>query len=314
MTNSKIFGIGLSKTGTSSLVGALRILGINSIHYPCDRTTLKQLRSGNYQLSILEQCQAVAESIAPFYAQLDHCYPHSKFILTVRDRAAWLESARAHWQFVDEWSRRNAEFRDFSEFICTATFGISTFSESRFQYVYDLHTRNVSDFFRSRPADLLVIDICGGEGWEKLCPFIGKATPSVSFPFANRKQDKQERHHWLDRFDQFLEKVRAVIGPNQKFLLVDDNQFFGTELYTGLSAIPFLERDGTYWGPPPDSSVAINELEKHRACGVSAIVFGWPSFWWFDHYREFAKSLRSGYRCIAEDELLCAFDLTSSPS
>ena len=111
---------------------------------------------------------------------------------------------------------------------------LAPLAESRFQYVYDLHTRNVSDFFRSRPADLLVIDICGGEGWEKLCPFIGKATPSVSFPFANRKQDKQERHHWLDRFDQFLEKVRAVIGPNQKFLLVDDNQFFGTELYTGL--------------------------------------------------------------------------------
>lgn len=314
MTSGKIFGIGLSKTGTSSLVSALRILGINAIHYPCDRATLQQLRGGNYQLSILEQCQAVAESIAPFYGQLDKCYPHSKFIMTVRDRAAWLESAKAHWQFVDEWSRRNADFRDFSEFICTATFGVSTFAESRFQFVYDLHTRNVREFFRSRPADLLVIDICGGEGWKKLCPFLQKAIPSVSFPFANRKQDKHEGQRWLDRFDRFLEKVRTMMQPNQKFLLVDDNQFCGTELYSELLATPFLERDGTYWGPPPDSSVAIDELEKHRARGVSAIIFGWPAFWWFDHYQEFAKSLRSGYQCIAEDELLRAFDLTKPAS
>ena len=35
----KIFGLGLSKTGTSSLGEALNILGINTIHYPFDEAT-----------------------------------------------------------------------------------------------------------------------------------------------------------------------------------------------------------------------------------------------------------------------------------
>ena len=34
MRRSKIFGIGLSKTGTSSLTEALEILGFSAVHYP----------------------------------------------------------------------------------------------------------------------------------------------------------------------------------------------------------------------------------------------------------------------------------------
>ena len=34
MTSAKIFGIGLSKTGTSSLSEALEILGYSTVHFP----------------------------------------------------------------------------------------------------------------------------------------------------------------------------------------------------------------------------------------------------------------------------------------
>ena len=34
MANAKIFGIGLSKTGTSSLSEALEILGYSTVHFP----------------------------------------------------------------------------------------------------------------------------------------------------------------------------------------------------------------------------------------------------------------------------------------
>ncbi len=51
----KVFGLGLSKTGTSSLTDALNLLGIRSTHYPHDERTYDELRSGNYRLSILEE-------------------------------------------------------------------------------------------------------------------------------------------------------------------------------------------------------------------------------------------------------------------
>ena len=37
--NQKVFGLGLSRTGTTSLGRALNILGIKTIHYPCDKKT-----------------------------------------------------------------------------------------------------------------------------------------------------------------------------------------------------------------------------------------------------------------------------------
>ena len=46
---------------------------------------------------------------------------------------------------------------------------------------YLQHNRNVYD---AVPSDrLLVMDIAGGDGWEKLCPFIGRPVPSnLTFP------------------------------------------------------------------------------------------------------------------------------------
>jgi hypothetical protein len=37
------------------------------------------------------------------------------------------------------------------------------------------------------PAErLLVIDVCAGEGWGKLCPFLGRPAPRHLFPWENR--------------------------------------------------------------------------------------------------------------------------------
>jgi 3'(2'), 5'-bisphosphate nucleotidase len=49
------------------------------------------------------------------------------------------------------------------------------------------------DYFKDRPQDLLVIDVTAGEGWEKLCPFLGKPTPDIPFPKAN-----VTRIRWMD--------------------------------------------------------------------------------------------------------------------
>ena len=35
------------------------------------------------------------------------------------------------------------------------------------------------------PERLLVMDICAGEGWEKLCPFLGLPAPDSAFPISH---------------------------------------------------------------------------------------------------------------------------------
>jgi hypothetical protein len=56
------------------------------------------------------------------------------------------------------------------------------FSLERHRYVVETHQRNVLWYFQDRPSDLLMFDLCGGDGWEKLCSFLGKPIPDQPFP------------------------------------------------------------------------------------------------------------------------------------
>jgi hypothetical protein len=74
--------------------------------------------------------------------------------------------------------------------------------------------------------------------------------------------------------------------------------------------LPFLERGGVYWGAPPDDATAIGEFERmRREAGPAFIAFGWPSFWWLEHYPRFAARLRETFPCVLENERLVVFDL-----
>ena len=51
-------------------------------------------------------------------------------------------------------------------------------------------------------------------------------------------------------------------------------------------------------------------LERmQRDHGASYTAFGWPAFWWLDHYNELSDHLRSQYNCILENDRLVIFDL-----
>jgi hypothetical protein len=298
--HQKVFGLGLSKTGTSSLGEALNMLGISTIQYPHDQKTLAELRSGNYKLSILGEYQGIVDiTVAPYYAQLDRIYPNSKFILTVRDKHSWLRSIEAHWRSKSGRMNKDPQYKEFTEFIYACLYGSLEYHKDRFLYVYDTHVRNVQDYFRSRPEDLLVLDICGGDGWEKICPFLGLSIPRARFPHANV---------WVYGLRLVPQHIAALIPQEETFIFIDQDHL-GSKVTAGRRAVPFLERDGRYWGAPPDDATAIRELERLRRAGASFVVFAWPAFWWLDHYGGLREHLRSKFRCVMENDLLVAFDL-----
>ena len=297
----KVFGLGLSKTGTSSLTEALNAVGVRSVHYPCDERTYEQLRAGDYRLSVMEEFQGATDiSVAPFYAQLDRAFPGSRFVLTVREPEAWLRSCETHWRLMMSWWHNFPRFKKFHEFVGACAYGTVEFSRERFRFVYETHARNVREYFKDRPADLLVMDICGGEGWEKLCPFLGREAPDAPFPHANE---------WMHLLLQASGEVAGVVPTGETLILVDE-QGFGGDLAAGRTALPFLERDGAYFGAPPDDATAVGELERmRRERGANFIAFGWPSFWWLNYYPGFGAHLRSRYPCLLENDRLVIFDL-----
>jgi hypothetical protein len=181
----KIFGIGLSRTGTLSLATALGMLGIPSRHYPDDRRTQYQLRKGDYHLSILDHYQALTDiPVAPFFRELDHAFPGSRFVLTTRDTDDWLRSVERHFAL---WVRPNhTRFDDFNH---AATYGCLMFQSERFRGVKERHEAEVRAHFANRSGDLLVLDVASA-GWDPLCAFLGKQAPDAEYPHSNRALER----------------------------------------------------------------------------------------------------------------------------
>jgi SAM-dependent methyltransferase len=107
-----------------------------------------------------------------------------------------------------------------------------------------------------------------------------------------------------------MQDITALIPPGDTFILVD-HEVFRAEVAPGRNVIPFLERDGQYWGLPPDDATAIHELERLCRTGARFIVFAWPAFWWFDYYAEFYRYLLSNFSCVLQNERIVVFDLHS---
>jgi hypothetical protein len=192
----KVFGVGLSRTGTRSLTNALQILGFNPVHYPLDPDTYHEIANGQYDLTLLKHHDGITDiTVAPFFAQLDKMYPDSKFILTVRDKERWLRSCQYHWANAPafeetddpEYAHRLAVRR----FFRASTYGCYDFVPERFAWVYDQHLKAVTEYFQDKPGRLLVMDITRGDGFDKLAPFMGCPLPCTPFPHNGSAVSRQ---------------------------------------------------------------------------------------------------------------------------
>jgi hypothetical protein len=60
------------------------------------------------------------------------------------------------------------------------------FDRERFIAAYYRHHADVRRYFAGR-SDLLEMSIVEGEGWERLCPFLGLPTPDCAFPRVHKR-------------------------------------------------------------------------------------------------------------------------------
>ncbi|RPJ62139.1 MAG: glycosyltransferase [Acidobacteria bacterium] len=123
-------------------------------------------------------------------------------------------------------------------------------------------------------------------------------------------QVQQQREiEYRSMLDKSAREIASLIPAGEKFILVDDVQWKANEVAKDRQVFPFLERDGQYWGAPPDDDTAIRELERLRRVGASFMVFAEPAFWWFDHYPRMQTHLRTKYPCLLRNERMVVFDL-----
>ena len=177
---SKIFCIGLNKTGTNSLHEALTMLGFTSLHWgghECSKMITQALCKGLPLLHYVGDYDAYSD-ITPItmnFELADRQYPGSKFILTLRDLDPWLDSRVRHVQ-------RNIAAQTRGDYSGTWL----KVEPEVWKAQYLLHHKKVSEYFQNRPKDLLAMNICSGQGYEMLCPFLSRPAISAHFPWKNR--------------------------------------------------------------------------------------------------------------------------------
>lgn len=141
------------------------------------------------------------------YQELDERFPASKFILTVRDEEAWLESCE--YLFTEKREEYGFdESRRFEE-MHHALYGQNHFDSEVFREAFRRHNKQVKEYFADRPDDLLVIDIAQDDKWTPICSFLEVDPPRETFPHK----------HSSGMMDRILRKVRKEAGALKRSIL-----------------------------------------------------------------------------------------------
>lgn len=176
---NKIFGIGLGRTGTSSLGTACKMLGYTLKEN--DFKLTKKVREGDIQSALKVAKRYDCMEDFPWclvYKELDEKFPNSKFILTVRKNSkTWIksyiyQSIRGRLEVRKEYPRIYSY-----EYLSEYPIG----NEDEWLKIYKNHNKDVRKYFKDNPN---FIELCWekGHGWKELCDFIDEPMPSISFP------------------------------------------------------------------------------------------------------------------------------------
>ncbi len=171
-----IFGVGLNKTGTTSLGDAAEKLGLrrlgsgeesNRLHRAWKRGDIDTLRKAAPDYDVLEDWPWPL-----VYREMAESFPEAKFVLTRRTSVdAWLASQAKHME---------------SHGVHGKIYGIEKDEDPmvKLRPFYENHLRDVREYFAGTDR---MIELCWeeGDGWTELCGFIGVPVPDLPFPHSN---------------------------------------------------------------------------------------------------------------------------------
>ncbi len=192
-----VIGAGFGRTGTSSLKGALELLGFAPCHH------MVEIFSHPEEVPVWDAA-ARGETVdwdalfarykascdwpsCSFYKALADHYPNAKIILTLRDSQSWYKSISSTiLPSMKQGGRLPGIFGPL--LIGEKTFG-NDFSEAHMIDVYERHNEEVK---RIIPANRLLV-FEASDGWAPLCQFLGVAVPDMPYPKNNTTEEFQAR-------------------------------------------------------------------------------------------------------------------------
>ena len=186
----KVFGIGLNKTGTKSLMSAFKLLGFK--HKAYSPKLINLFFQGRYD-EVLRQteCYETFDDwpwplMVPFL--LAHFEDRARFILTKRvSSSVWVESLKSHSDITCP--RNNPRLGIYGH---TFPHG----KEKEHECYYHRHLIEIRELFKKNNKEHLLIELCWEEsdGWIELCGHLDKPVPKVEFPYINAARNRKTFH------------------------------------------------------------------------------------------------------------------------
>ena len=208
---NKVFGVGLSRSGTSSLSLALNEMGIATAHCPHDFSMVKR------------KVASTDSPVAALFKDLDRIFPDSQFILTVRDKSKWLESCEEFWRLMGRCFNESL----FLTILRRQLYGSSGFDRGLYSEAYDRHHDNVYRYFSNRPTDLLVLNVgVDTKIMEKTGVFLNREIPYLDFPRSHSIKVKHQRVYALMNSSVSMDEVCEISYTSRDYLeWVESNIF-----------------------------------------------------------------------------------------
>ena len=212
---SKIVGIGLNKTGTTSFAESLRKCGLKRSNQTRDSQYLTNdvLKGNIYStISILEHPNYEVYQDMPFsmintYKTLYEYRPQDYYVLTIRDNVEqWVDSA---YNFFSEiWEHRKEEYdpKELSMFynsinkeIIVRNHRISLLQnwgidsklniKNKLTYVYNKHIDDVTNFFESKiSSNFIIVNVSKENELKNLSKYIGFESVENDFVWVNKRK------------------------------------------------------------------------------------------------------------------------------
>lgn len=263
----------------------------------------------------------VAFFYLPYLEKLIGVLPHLKVVYLERRRQEVIDSFMYKTLWHNRWCDHDGT-RWIKDKVWDPSFpkyGITEKAQAIAAY-WDDYRKRIMRFARRFPAAVLPVrmeELNTARGQGRIFDFL--AIPAESRRYmektrfnarkaGDRPWDKQAALRWMQQLSQAAEEIASIVPAETEFILVDQEQL-KDYLPAQYHTMPFLERDGVYWGPPPDDATAILELNRLKQSGARLIVFAWPAFWWLHYYAGLHTYLRSNHRCLIENDLIVGFDL-----
>lgn len=184
---SKIIGVGLNRTGTTTLGVCLKYFGFR--HTSMHQQAFELYQQGNMGaiMDLVAQFDSFEDWPWPLvYREIEEAYPDSKFIMTKRKSPElWFESISRLAALTGP-----TEFRSY-------IYGHAMPQGHKDEYidVYNRHNNSVEEYFRDQPEKLLVVSWDEGAGWDELCSFLNQRVPDEPFPHVNRSDRLEQLVH-----------------------------------------------------------------------------------------------------------------------